>query len=221
MIDFVLANSTYLVTGNYTPPVNGTASFWATRTGNIGQERQGIFGSGVGFKVKWGDTGQSVNKIMAGTLRRRNKPTRSNTVFDVLNARHYIAITWAYTASNTTVEIYVDGILDISDAQADYLAPAAPLYIGALDGPRKYADANLEDLRFYNRILSAGEIQTIHNCRGTDGIRYGLTNRWMMNDGSGTASGADSVIDSVGGLHATPTNSPTYSGSELKFRRVV
>ncbi len=82
-------------------------------------------------------------------------------------------------------------------------------------------DGKMEDVRIYNRNLSAAEMATIHASRGHDRIIDGLVARWMMNEGApgASASGANSIKD-VGpdGLHGTPGGSPTYFQSELSMR---
>ena len=42
----------------------------------------------------------------------------------------------------------------------------------------------IDDARFYSRVLSDTEIQTMYACRGNDSIFYGLQSRWLMNEGA-------------------------------------
>ena len=83
---------------------------------------------------------------------------------------------------------------------------------------------DIEDIRLYNRALSAAEVETIYALRGCDGITYGLVGRWPMMEGApGVAmSGTDTVIDySPTGEHGTPQGStkPDYAESPLRLCR--
>ena len=62
------------------------------------------------------------------------------------------------------VNYYVDGQLAKSDAQADYLvASQLPLYIGKQIGNENYFKGTMDELRIYNRALSAEEINDLYN----------------------------------------------------------
>ena len=106
--------------------------------------------------------------------------------------------------------------------QADWDITPGPIYIASKDpAPGDPLIGKLDDCRFYNRIISLAEVQTIYTCRGHDNITYGLTNRWIMNeknDGE-TASGTGAVKDIIGNNNMTPVNSPIYADSVLNFRR--
>jgi hypothetical protein len=77
-----------------------------------------------------------------------------------------------------------------------------------------------EDLRIYNRILSAGELQTILACRGCDKIILGLRARYLFNSlPSGTVcAGGEITYDEKGAYNGTYTAGCTYTGSQLKQR---
>jgi hypothetical protein len=66
------------------------------------------------------------------------------------------------------------------------------------DSSREYIDGRLEDLRVYNRVLTADEIQTIYQCQGIDGIVLGLQHRFELQSGpAGTSFLAISAQDSA------------------------
>lgn len=87
-------------------------------------------------------------------------------------------------------------------------------------GSSLWADCILEDVRFYRRVLSLAEIQSIYHSMGSDNIVNGLVGRWLMNekpDGT-AASGANSIKDISGnGNHGTPQNSPVYRATPIKL----
>lgn len=129
---------------------------------------------------------------------------------------------FVYDGSN--VIFYRDGAQNGSSAQSGTIDTSGSVECRIADNPgptRKEMNGCVEDCRIYTRALSAAEIQTIYAARGHDSIYDGLLHRWTINDGVAgtTASGSDSVKDIVGGFHGTPAGTPTYTASELTFRR--
>jgi len=103
-----------------------------------------------------------------------------------------------------------------SDAAASYNAARDVSAAG------KELDGFLDDVRIYNRRLSAAEIQTIYASRGTDGIISSLVSRWQFDEleAGATATGASTLKDiGPNGNHGTPNNSPTYTTGVIRSRR--
>lgn len=70
-------------------------------------------------------------------------------------------------------------------------------------------DGVLSDIRVYNRVLSADEIRTIFQTRGTDGIVNGLQLRYEFMQGPAGGVVTDPVIDaSQNGFTGTPGKEP-------------
>jgi hypothetical protein len=89
--------------------------------------------------------------------------------------------------------------------------------IGRSDAnPGREASGNIWDLRLYNRGLTAAEVLTICNNRGSDGITNGLYARYLMNENTDGAT-MTSATDYVGGYDGTPTNSPTYAAEAVRI----
>lgn len=157
-----------------------------------------------------------------------NTPTGAGATNVSTGILHHVVATWANDADDE-VRIYLDGLLDNTPSSdthtSDLGTDTRPLYIGGRDVTTgDLFDGSIEDVRIYDRELSAAEIQTIFAARGTDGIVAGLVGRWLMNEGApGTVvSGAGSVKDmSNNGHDGTPTSTPEYAASELRFRRKV
>lgn len=87
-----------------------------------------------------------------------------------------------------------------------------PFGLGYIPGSTYCLDGAIEDLRVYNRILSAKEIATIYACRGVDGIVYGLIHRFMLNElPPGSTATGTVVIDSSGTQKVTVAGgTPVY-----------
>ncbi len=126
---------------------------------------------------------------------------------------------------STAVQIWQDGQFhneNTTDVPASmYEPPSTPLYIGGRADSSGNFDGIMDDVRVYNRNLSAAELQTIYAARGRDRILDGLVGRWLMREKApgATASGSDSIIDySPHGNHGTPSGTLTYKESEMGIR---
>jgi hypothetical protein len=75
--------------------------------------------------------------------------------------------TWqhvAFTYDGTNITTYFNGVKTVSTAAASFTSSANPLYIGSdtTSGGRNF-NGLIDDVRIYNRALSAAEIQSIYN----------------------------------------------------------
>ncbi|RMG99164.1 MAG: LamG domain-containing protein [Chloroflexi bacterium] len=128
-------------------------------------------------------------------------------------AWHHIAVTKIPgTIDATHCKIYVDGIEVAGATEGSSTAPNiidAPAVVGRLDGSR-YLNAQICDVRFYNRTLTADEVQYIYSI-GAAGIDPGNANLVAHYP---LAEGASSTLYDVSGnnLHAT-----LYNISEASF----
>ena len=144
-----------------------------------------------------------------------------------------------YSSTSATLSIYVNGAL-VSSASVAGHAPATgtgdSLSIGSNvgAGSTQYLKGSVDDVRIYNRALSATEVKNLYNanyagdlifnsdervmqyCDGNNWVaagkplaaQNGLVGWWKLDDGSGSTA-----IDSSGnGNTGTLTNSPTWVG---------
>ena len=131
----------------------------------------------------------------------------------------------AVTYDGTNQKIYVNGSLDNTEASA--ITPATtnvPLYIGRTLGlAPDNSDGFIDEVRIYNRALSAAEIQALYKS-GT--VKYatpsdtGLVGYWSMNEGSGSYAGDSSGNRNTGvfpGGTANPTWVDGKRGKALNF----
>lgn len=92
----------------------------------------------------------------------------------VVGTLYHVAI----VRDGNTLRIFLNGVQDASGDITGYTGGSTSLnrYIGAdsaLTSTTMY-DGLMCDYREYTRALSANEIATIYNCRGHDGVVYGL-----------------------------------------------
>ena len=93
---------------------------------------------------------------------------RGNTVLTT-GQWYHVAATW----DGTTGKIYVNGVLDNSPGTAKASpigTDTRPLYLGGRAGA-DYFDGMIRDVRFYNRPLSATELQKTGRARRLVEIR--------------------------------------------------
>ncbi|TAN40440.1 MAG: LamG domain-containing protein [Nitrospirae bacterium] len=137
-----------------------------------------------------------------------------------LNQWSFIVVT--YNSSAQTMSFYVDGV---NRQSATSVAPPGQSYsnfqIGGTlnNNPNiyQYFQGSLDDVRVYNRALSAAEVKQLYDSAKTNyaraASRNGLVGYWTMdsNDMNGTK-----VYDkSGGGNNGTLVNSPTLSTGKI------
>lgn len=115
------------------------------------------------------------------------------------------------TYDGTTVRLYVDGILSVSANTSHAPNPSATMFIGARgDGgtPDFFTYGQLDDVRFWNRALTAAEVLANKDCE-LKGTQSGLVAYYTFNQGNaGNANaGVTSLTDATGnGNNGTLTN---------------
>lgn len=97
------------------------------------------------------------------------------------NAWHHQALLY----DGTDNEYWLDGVLDATSVDSGGLfASSANLSIGGQEAGGNASDTEHADIRIYNRILSAEEMETIYAARGHDGIVDGLVFRALGREGA-------------------------------------
>jgi hypothetical protein len=138
--------------------------------------------------------------------------------------------TWhhfVFVLNNGTYAQYKDGNLANSGTYNQGTGFAIPSQNLGLDSSQAYPNMLIDDLRIYNRALSAAEVKGIYNANGANyGVvdikeapRNGLLGEWLMNEGTSTT-----VHDSSGnGVTMTLSGSPLplwvpgKHGTAIKF----
>lgn len=108
-----------------------------------------------------------------------------------------------YTWNGTTGALYINNVLQAGSTSPG-LGTATGLRVGASTTPSNYMDGLIDEVRYYNRALSATEVQNLyfHNIVPTDG----LVAEYLFNEASGTTA-----LDTSGnGNHGTITGA-TYT----------
>lgn len=129
------------------------------------------------------------------------------------------------TYDGTDLRIYLDGAFDslLNSSGLTMTDNGQPVGLG-FNGNDQFLpmDGDMDDLRIYDRALSAAEILTLFTLRGKDDIINGLVSRWTMREREpGIGPTAAGSIKDIGpsGNDGNPTNTPTYTDGILSFGR--
>jgi hypothetical protein len=157
-------------------------------------------------------------------------PAVSTTVA-VIDTWYHVAAT--INADKSVAQIIINSVLEASGGPSTDIPTFTNFGIGNRGGAPggNYVDGQccngiMDDIRYYNRVLTLNEIATIYNSSGRDSIVDGLQARWMLNEqGEGIiSSGTDSIKDLADNWTGTPVlqlgSNPVYTGSRLTERRL-
>jgi glycerophosphoryl diester phosphodiesterase len=137
------------------------------------------------------------------------------------NQWYHIALTWDKASSNVT--LYVNGLVRSSGAITNWVAPGASFYVGGGNAGNAKGRGAVDDVRVYDRVLAATEIQTLQanvaalapvvrwafdgaaTNGGTGGARYDATLHGgpVYTNGVGEKAGA-LYLDGVGDFVSVP-----------------
>ena len=194
-------------------------SFFCVGTNSLGsQARIGMMRNG------------SFELVVRGRAPDGSQNTTNSTLgIPTSGTRYHVAC--VVNVAGDVQQIYVNGQLDISAAAAftptafDNTDCGGAALMANPDGTSDESDGWGEDYRIYNRVLSAAEIETIFNCRGHDGIWFGLLNRWRVIEGApGVAITVANSVKDLGnnGNHMSPnvgSGGPQWDYSYISGKR--
>src|SRR3989344_4816218 len=137
-----------------------------------------------------------------------------------LNGWHHVVVV---SISTTDMRLYVDGVqrdTALNTAKTRVLNATGLAFVSACD-PDRFFNGLLDEMRIYNRALSAAEVQALYKSGAqkftAPSSNLGLVGYWSMNEGTGTRAGDASGKGNNGIL----TNGPTWvdgkRGKALNF----
>lgn len=120
---------------------------------------------------------------------------------------------------NKAHQLFLNGVLSTSASTSISTNTTYAVTIGNNYWSEAFS-GYLEDIRIYNRVLAANEIQSIYSIRGADYINNGLIGQWTC---VGTKSSAASTLKNIGSTTnvndaALSTGSPLFDSTYLKSR---
>lgn len=119
---------------------------------------------------------------------------------------HQIAAT--RDVANDNINIYVDGVLDVSmaDNTTATLEGSSNFYIGHWDYYGRYFNGKIDDVSVWNTVLTSTQINNYMNCPPV-GNESNLISYWKFEEATGTTASDASTNFSNDGLL---TNGPTW-----------
>lgn len=225
---FTAGNSQFInaVTEYVTMRNTFTISFWI-KTTQVGNDTAWQAPGVTGIEQTGGNNDIMIGIIDAngyvGICVGSGTPTdvfdKSTTIINN-NAWHHVAIN--RDSSTGIVMIYVNGIFETTDTRATGTIGTTWTSIGKNDttsGTDVYLNGTLDDVRVYNRVLSANEIQSLSVFRGGDDIYEGIISRYLMDESYPGFSSSGTSYDSMGSNNTTPQNYPAYAEQTVRRRR--
>jgi hypothetical protein len=150
----------------------------------------------------------SSNLAEFGLFDGRNYRVVASTTTIAINTTYHLCGTY----DGTSLRLYVNGVLEKTGAYSTGSTNTYNLNFGRRPAASNYLNGQLEDIRIYNRALSADEVLTIYNARGADNILQGNL-LWFPCTGGAVGSAAGNQIDRSG-TKLTLTASGTVTFSE-------
>lgn len=146
-------------------------------------------------------------------------PAPMGTTVIQSNQWYHVAVTYDGNAGGKNT-VYVNGNQDAQqDACGNLSLISGNFYLGSYDSTSNYFSGIIDDVRTYNRALTATEVATLYN-NGNSTIPTssdsGLVLAWQLNEGSGTTAGDTSASATNGTL----TNGPVWA-DHLSSTRVA
>ncbi len=227
---FVETSSQYIALAAELAALRTTASisFWV-KTTQVGNDTvwdspgvTGVEEAGADDDIFWGVLDNNSGNSRMTVSKGNGSRIPSNQVND--GGEYHIVMTW--DSSTGTCNVYQNGVLITSGGTTtgDITNTFSSLArVEDTGGTPRYLDGTLDDVRVYDRVLTAAEAAAIHAQHGGDSIVYGLVHRWLFDEDypGQVASGAGQNIDVAGGNDGTPTASPVFAESSLRARRVA
>ncbi len=136
------------------------------------------------------------------------------------DAWHHVTVS---VDADKRVDIYIDGVLNVSDTSigttAPYLNGADSLHIGDMTTTTNPFQGEIDEVRFYRRTLSSDEVSKLYALTAVTKVDTSLRGYWSF-DGADIVS--TTTYDRSGaGNNGTLTNSPTVTpgkvGQALSF----
>jgi len=194
------------------PATTATISIWMQMT-DLTPTLQRILGSAGDWEFRIANTGIITNDLY--------NPTSGHVSSTALAAGtwYHVVCTGLESAGTSTTEIYINGVFEGTTDVASSTVAAAFLTLAHRTGASaQEANVIMDDLRVYNRVLTAAEVETIYACRGTDNILEGLILRLQFEEDfpGQQASGTGAIRDVS---HDSPWGgfTPLSAGSDAAY----
>src|SRR3989344_494681 len=207
-----------------------TISVWAKRSTVNGWRplvTKNTGGTSRNYEFVFSGTGLNATQDSIALFYRNSADTAwvgysSDATYTDSNWHHYVFTGTFGTAA--AANLYVDGIKIVASWKDGTGSEAPITNNGALEIGRtslpEYFPGLIDEVRVYNRALSATEIQALYNsgaAKFAPPTDKGLVGYWSMNEGTGTVAGDGSGNENRGTLTGGPTWVDGKRGKALNF----
>ena len=174
-------------------PTNISVSLWfkstsSAQTGVLGKYSVG--GSAPGYGVRFNFTANKIGFWVGGATWTDSNKSVNDGIW-----HHFVG---TYDGKNATV--YIDGVLDKSQAETGNLSGSVNLLLGQVNNVATSFSGTIDEARIYNRALSAQEVSQLYN------YAPGPVGWWKMDERTGTSAFDSSGKANTGTWNGTPTN---------------
>ncbi|MFZ3031807.1 MAG: LamG domain-containing protein [Candidatus Moraniibacteriota bacterium] len=206
------------------------ASRNASVTNTVIAKRNGVTAADVGYILYMDvSSGKLVFEVSDGT----DEYSLTSTEVFTSSARwiHFVVVWDQDSAANS--EIYIDGVSNSATDSGTIgnigdLSNALTFRVGSESDTNNALRGSVDEVRAYNRVLSAGEIQSLYaqgggtrvdssvsQAQGTGRLDSGLVGYWGLDDGIDDGSSTSATDSSTNGNTGTLTNGPTWTTGQI------
>ena len=124
-----------------------------------------------------------------------------DTTVPSLNEWHHVVATYDRTLASANMKIYIDAVF-VKGRNSTTVLPqtASNVYIGYTTWGSGYSfDGLIDEVRIYNRALSAAEVKASYQGQTVD--TTGLVGEWLMQEGSGSEIADTSGEENTGTIY--------------------
>ncbi len=221
---YQFANTTFTVTGWFKSGPSDTGGVFVSQGGH--------FTSGGWFVGLNGDTTGKLSGVIKNSDTGQTGQLSTRTGFNDNNWHQFAFVMTTNTSSyaSNNILIYADGMLQSSTVNSDStsggysLAPQTAKIGTRYTASDAFFAGSLDEVRIYNRALTAAEIQSQYDtvkpekinssatqAQGVGRLDSGLAGYWKLDEGSGTSAGDSSTSGTTGTL----TNGPTWATGRI------
>ena len=145
-------------------PQVGTIAMWVQFDSDLGTTHR-FFGSDNNFEITKNSSDQIDSDILEGS------GTSPSTTVVTTGVWYHVAV--AYDGTADISNIYINGALEVTGGATGTPPTPDSLGIGQRDGTNNELHGTLDDVRIYNRMLTAGEVLTLYNATNSPGCASG------------------------------------------------
>jgi hypothetical protein len=223
--------SSYISVPNssFVSPASITISFWFKQPSLDASTIMGLVNKDVGsigppYALQIAANSRALTFLVTNSANAAFTISSSNLTLGVWH--HAVGI---FNSATQTMTLYIDGAQASSGAASDIGATSGNLNIGQQKaGFSRYFNGTLDDVRIYNRALSATEVALLYAAGQAHvgdasvvlpavNLLSGLVGYWPLNEGSGTVTRDYSTSGNTGTLVGSPTWTSGKYGKALSF----